>query len=103
VTSGTKNSTAVSIQARSPTPTRGSASALGFPIGTAIAASLSPDSGTLLMIANDILMLQRTNLTSPTIDCLPQYVAQDRGKYFGWEMILATKRQKSVPEFEKIR
>jgi hypothetical protein len=55
------------------------------------------------MIAIDILMLQRTNLTSPTIDCLPQYVAQDRGKYFGWEMILATKRRKSVPEFEKIR
>jgi hypothetical protein len=48
-------------------------------------------------------MLQRTNFTSPTIDCLPQYVAKDRGKYFGWEMILATMRRKSVPEFEKIR
>jgi len=32
------------------------------------------------MIANDFLMLQRTNFTSPTTDCLPQYVAEDFGK-----------------------
>jgi hypothetical protein len=28
------------------------------------------------------LMLQRTNLSSPTIDCLPQYVAEDLLKVF---------------------
>jgi len=28
------------------------------------------------MIANDFLMLQRTNFASPTLDCLPQYVAK---------------------------
>jgi len=34
------------------------------------------------MIANGFLMLQRTNFTSPKIDCLPQYVAEDLGKVF---------------------
>jgi hypothetical protein len=55
------------------------------------------------MIAVPSSMLQRTNSTSPTLDCLLQYVAKTQGKCFGWEMILATMREKSVPEFEKIR